>query len=66
MLIGQTCATDGNATKNTHEPFFGNLVTHDLLVTHTQPIQQTCKCMTYSASMQVPQSCTVTKLHINP
>ena len=39
MVDGWTHAMDGHVTENMHEPFFGNLVTHDLLATHTQPIQ---------------------------
>ena len=45
--------TDRHMTKHMHKLFFGELAMRDL---HT----------TYSVSMQVPQSCTVTKLHIKP
>ena len=34
---------DGHMTKNMHKPFFGDLATHDLLMTHAQPTQQMCE-----------------------
>ena len=35
VLDRQTCVMDGHTTQNTHEPCFGDSVTHDLLAMHT-------------------------------
>ena len=53
VLNGQTSMMDRHTTKNMHERFFYELAMHN-------------SCMTYSASVHVPQSHMATKLHIKP